>query len=282
MGSEEEGYVPSFTFPEATATALAKVCEYSDWLKRPDGTIPELEGIDKDKAKGIIEAALNRSTDRPLWLDAESVINLLEAYGIRVIASKIAATVEEAVTAAKEVGFPVVVKLLSDKIAHKTESGGVILDVRSEREVEQAFNRIQERLESEGKANQMQGVLIQAMKSEGVEVIVGVTQDPSFGPLILFGMGGIYTELFKDVTFRIHPLSDIDATEMIRSVKAYNLLEGWRGAKPSDVASVQDLLLRISAMVEDLHEIAELDLNPVKVQEQSAGYLVVDARVMLA
>jgi len=116
----------------------------------------------------------------------------------------------------------------------------------------------------------------------GVEVIVGVTQDPSFGPLIMLGMGGIYTELFKDVTFRIHPLTDVDAREMVRSVKAYQLLAGWRGAKPSDVGSLEELLLRISAMVEDMPQIVELDLNPVKVLERGKGYVVVDVRVLLS
>jgi len=120
------------------------------------------------------------------------------------------------------------------------------------------------------------------MIPEGVEVIVGVTQDPSFGPLVMFGMGGIYTELFRDVTFRIHPLTDVDAQEMIRSVKAYQLLEGWRGSKPSDLKALEELLLRVSAMIEDLPQIVELDLNPVKVLEQDKGYAVVDARVMVS
>jgi acyl-CoA synthetase (NDP forming) len=127
----------------------------------------------------------------------------------------------------------------------------------------------------------MQGVTVQPMITDAVETIVGVKQDPSFGPLILFGLGGIYTELFKDVAFRIHPLTDVDAREMVRSVKAYQLLEGFRGGKPADIASIEDLLLRISAMVEDIEEIRELDLNPVKVLEAGKGYLAVDARMLL-
>ena len=174
------------------------------------------------------------------------------------------------------------VKLLSTTIVHKTEVGGVILDRRSPREVERAFVQIRERLTTMGKKDDMQGVTVEQMIRGGVEVIIGVTQDPTFGPLILFGMGGIYTELFKDVTFRIHPLTDVDAGEMVRSVKAYQLLEGWRGAKPSDIKAVEELLLRVSAMVDDLSQIAELDLNPVKVLELDKGYVVVDARVMLS
>jgi len=134
---------------------------------------------------------------------------------------------------------------------------------------------------SVGREDEMQGVVVQEMITRGIEVIVGVTQDPSFGPLVLFGMGGIYAELFKDVLFRIHPLTDVDAQEMIRSVKTYQLLKGWRGSEPSDIEALEELLLRISAMVEDLPQIAELDLNPVKSLERNNGYVVVDARIML-
>ncbi|MCK4354632.1 MAG: GNAT family N-acetyltransferase [Dehalococcoidia bacterium] len=282
LGSREEGYVPSFTFPESTATALAKACEYSDWLERPKGVIPELGSIDKKKAGQIIKTALEGGMARPLWLDATSITELLDSYGIHMVRSKSARTAEEAANIAKGIGFPVAVKLLSDTITHKTEVGGVILGLHSQRGVKQAFIQISERLVSLGREDEMQGVVVQEMISRGVEVIVGVTQDPSFGPLILFGMGGIYAELFKDVAFRIHPLTDVDAQEMIRSGKAYQLLKGWRGAEPSDIKALEELLLRISTMVEDLPQITELDLNPVKILERTNGYMVVDARVMLA
>jgi acetyl coenzyme A synthetase (ADP forming)-like protein len=282
LGSREKGYVPCFAFPEATAAALAGACEYSDWLKRPKGIIPKPESVDKEKAEQIVESALERSTARPLWLDATSIISLLDCYGIHVVRSKSARTAEEALKAAEEIGFPVAVKLLSATIAHKTEVGGVILDLRSPREVEQAFTQIRERLASMGREDEMQGVVVQKMISGGIEVIVGITQDSSFGSLIMFGMGGIYAELFKDVAFRIHPLTDVDAQEMVRSVKAYQLLEGWRGSKPCDIKALEQLLLRVSAMAEDLPSIMEMDLNPVKVLERDNGYVVVDARVMLS
>ena len=282
LGSREEGYVPSFTFPENTAAALTRACEYSEWLKRPEGTIPDLESIDKKNAERLVKSALERSTDRPLWLDATSVTDLLDSYGIRLVRAKSARTTEEAVKAAEEIGYPVAVKLVAATIAHKTEVGGVILDLRSQTEVEEAFVQITERLANIGRADEMQGVIVQQMISGGIEVIVGVTQDPSFGPLIMFGMGGIHTELFRDVTFRIHPLTDVDAREMLSSVRAYRLLQGWRGSKPSDMKSLEELLLRVSAMAEDLPQIAELDLNPVKALELDNGYVVVDARVMLS
>ncbi|MDZ4230567.1 MAG: acetate--CoA ligase family protein, partial [Dehalococcoidales bacterium] len=283
LGSEEECCVPSFAFPEDTATAIAKACEYGEWVKKPKGTIPQLPGIDKDKAAQLVKLALELDrTPGSFWLTDSAVVDLLGAYGIRVIQSQYAATAGETVEAARKMGFPVAVKLLSPTIIHKTDVGGVILDLRSPGEVEQAFRQISERLVRLGRTDEMQGVTVQQMVSGGVEVIVGVIQDRSFGPLIMFGLGGIYAELFKDITFRIHPLTDEDAREMVRSVKAYQLLGGWRGAPPADIKSLEELLLRISAMIEDLPQITELDLNPVKVQEAGKGYLVVDARVMLA
>jgi acyl-CoA synthetase (NDP forming) len=147
--------------------------------------------------------------------------------------------------------------------------------------VDHAFQRIQERLAGAGREKDMRGVIVQEMVPGGVEVVVGVTQDSTFGPLMMFGAGGLYAELFKDVSFHIHPLNDVDARQMIRSVNAFRLLEGWRETEPSDVEALEDLLLRVSAMVEDLPAIAELDLNPVKVFARSEGYAVIDARVML-
>lgn len=279
--SKDNCCVPSFTFPEATATALAKYCEYGEWLKRPKGVIPKLEDIDRSKAEQLITAA-DQNTAQTKWLNPHTVTELLNAYGISTVRSKLASNIEEAIKAAVEIGFPVTVKLLSPTIAHKTEVGGVIIDVRSQEEVERAFTQIEERLVNIGKRSEMQGVVVQQMISGGVEVIVGVTQDPSFGPLIMFGMGGIYTELFEDITFRIHPLTNVDVHEMVRDVKAYQILEGWRGANPSDTKSLEELLLRVSALVEDLPQIAELDLNPVEVLEVGTGYTVVDARVMLS
>ena len=280
LGSREEGYVPSFAFPESTATALAAACEYGEWLKRPKGTVPELAGIDKKRAEQIVNSALKQKHAPRFWLDAASVNELLHCYGVQVVESKTARTAEEAMKAAKQMGFPVAVKLLSTTIIHKTEVGGVVLDVHSGEETSEAFTQIKERLARISKESEMDGVLVQKMVMEGVEVIVGVTQDPSFGPLIMFGMGGIYTELFKDAVFRIHPLTDIDAQEMVRSVKAYQLLEGWRGAKPSDIKALEELLLRVSAMVEDFPQIVEMDLNPLKALEH--GYAVVDSRIMLS
>jgi len=281
LGPNEKRLVPSFAFPESTAGALARAIEFSQRLKRPGGKIPEFTDIDKDRADRIIASAIHKSGRKQVWLDAESILGLFECYGIRFVTLKIARTPDEAASAAEKIGFPVAVKILSASITQKTEVEGVILDCRSGDEVKKAFARIRENLDGIGKSAEMEGVIVQKMVQGGVEVIVGVTQHPAFGPLVMFGLGGIYVELFQDVIFNIHPLTDIDAHEMIKSVKAYQLLEGWRGSKRADIPAIEELLLRISAMAENHPQILEMDLNPGKVLPEGQFYLVVDGRMLV-
>ncbi|MDD5399104.1 MAG: GNAT family N-acetyltransferase [Dehalococcoidia bacterium] len=274
-------FVPSYPFPEEAISALTKAIEYVEARQKPVGRIPEFSGIDRREARKIVGKALTRSTQRPLWLDPLDISNLLTCYGIRVIETLITRTPDEAATSAAKIGFPVAVKLDSSTITHKSDIGGVVLDLNSGDEVKQAFDDIRARLEKVGRQDEMQGVIVQKMVKEGIEVIVGVTQDPAFGPLIMFGSGGVYAELIKDIVLRLHPLTDLDATEMISSIKMSKLFEGFRGSQPADTGAIQDLLLRLSAMVEDIPQIAELDLNPVKVMPEGKGYWIVDARIML-
>jgi acetyl coenzyme A synthetase (ADP forming)-like protein len=274
-------FVPCYPFPEEAVAALAKAAEYGEWLKRPKGAIPKIQGLKREKAQGLIESALTSSPQRPLWLSAGAIADLLACYGIRITETLTAKTASEAVAAAAQLGFPVAVKLASSTLVHKTDVGGVALDLMSEKEVEKAFTDIQTRLAGMGRKAEMEGVIVQRMVAGGQEVIVGVTQDPSFGPLIMFGLGGVYAELLKDVAVKLHPLTDVDARELIGSIKMTRLFEGFRGAAPSDTQALEDLLLRLSALVEDITQIAELDLNPVKVMGRGEGYWVVDARVMV-
>jgi len=190
-------------------------------------------------------------------------------------------TPDEGAAAAERLGFPVVVKLASTTIVHKTEVNGVVLDVTSAEGVKRAFDDIRKRLAVIGRQDEMQGVLIQKMVKEGIETIIGVTHDPQFGPLIMFGLGGIYAELFKDTTIRLHPLTDVDAGDMIQSVKMAKLLSGYRGLPSSDTNALKDLLLRLSKMIEDVPQIVELDFNPVKVLSRGSGYYIADARIMV-
>jgi acetyl coenzyme A synthetase (ADP forming)-like protein len=274
-------FVPCYPFPEEAVFALAKAAEYSDWLKRPTGSIPKIRGLMGERAQKLINATLTSSPQRPLWLSAGDIAELLDCYGIRNIEILAAKTPAEAATAASQLGFPVAVKLASATIVHKTDVGGVALDLMSEKEVEKAFTDMQTRLAAQGRHTEMQGVTVQRMVTGGIEVIVGVTQDPSFGPIIMFGLGGIYAELMKDVAVRLHPLTDVDARELVGSIKMAKLFEGFRGAPPSDTQALEDLLIRLSALVEDIPQLAELDLNPVKVMERGEGCWVVDARIMV-
>jgi acetate---CoA ligase (ADP-forming) len=274
-------YIPLFTFPEEAMVSLRRATEYDELRRKPQGKIPVFKDIQKVKARELIDTVILNSKEKIQWLSPTDISDLLEYYGIHCAKVAVAGTADEAQTVAARLGFPVAVKLESPTITHKTDVGGVILNVTSKDEVEKAFNTIKKNLEKIGREKEMTGVTIQQMLTGGIETIVGVTQDPSFGPLMMFGSGGIYAELIKDVTLKIHPITDLDADEMIGSLKMTKLLEGYRGSPPMDVKAVQDLLLRVSAMVEDIPEIAELDLNPVTVMTKGKGYRVIDARIML-
>lgn len=272
-------FVPCYPFPENAVSALAKAIEYREQMRKPKGIIPKISGIKLGKARRIVETAMSRAAQRPLWLSSQEIAELLDCYGMRFVATLVAKTASEAAVLASEIGFPVALKLNSSTILHKTDVGGVELDLRSEDEVVKAFNDIKSSLAAIGRGQEMEGVTVQRMIKTGIEVIVGVTQDPSFGPLIMFGLGGIYAELLKDVAFRLHPLAELDAKELIGSVKMARLFEGFRDSLPSDTEAMQDLLIRLSALVEDIPQIAELDFNPVKVMPRGEGYWIVDARI---
>ena len=274
-------FVPCYPFPENAVLALAKAIEYRELMNKPRGSVPRIKGIKREKARRIIETAMSQNKQRPFWLPAEKIADLLNCYGIRIAGMSVAGSADEAATLAAQAGFPVVVKLNSSTITHKTDVGGVVLDLNSENEVRSSFNTIKNKLAAIGRESEMEGVAIQRMIRGGIEIIAGVTQDPTFGPLIMFGLGGIQAELLKDIVLRLHPLTELDASEMVSSIKMASLFEGFRGAPPSDTRSVQDLLLRLSAMVEDIPQIAELDFNPVKVMARGEGYWVVDARISL-
>jgi acetyl coenzyme A synthetase (ADP forming)-like protein len=275
------GFVPSYPFPEEAISALGKAVEYAEIRQKPTGRIPELTGIRKSEARDIVGQAMTRSMQRPLWMEPQEISRLLTCYGMRFVETIMAKTSTEAAHAAAKIGYPVAVKLDSSTITHKSDVGGVVLGLRSNDEVKQAFEDIQGRLKKDSRLDEMEGVVVQKMVNEGIEAIVGVTQDPVFGPLVMFGSGGIYAELMKDVVLRLHPISDLDAEEMINSIKMSSLFKGFRGSPPADLRALQDLLLRLSAMVEDIANIAELDFNPVKVLPEGKGYYIVDARIML-
>jgi acetyl coenzyme A synthetase (ADP forming)-like protein len=271
--------LPSYAFPESAAHALARVADHAAWRKRPRGAVPTFSS-DREAAEKVISEALNRSGDNETWLSPIECQAALEAYGIRTAPLMFARSALAAAKAARSVGFPVAVKLASPTITHKSDIGGVVLGASSERAVKRAFHQIQERVTALGRQAEMEGVVVQKMIPGGVEALVGVTQDPSFGPLLMFGLGGTFVELINDVQVRIQPLTDVDAREMVRAIKAYPLLEGWRGSAPADVAAGEEVLLRVSQMVDELGDIAEMDLNPVKLLPRGEGAVVVDCRIL--
>jgi acetyl coenzyme A synthetase (ADP forming)-like protein len=256
--------VAAFVYPESAARALGRVAERAEWLRRPHGTVPALDGIDRRAAEDVVARSLELGEDR--WLDPTATRELLSAYGVPLVAERVADTPDAAVAAAQEVGFPAVVKSAAPG-AHKTETGGIALDLPDESAVREAAARIGP------------PVVVQPMLRGGAELHAGVLQDPVFGPLVAFGPGGIFAELIGDAGFRVAPLTDIDAQELVAGGKAGRLVAGFRGAPPSDAAALVDLVHRLGRLGEDLPAVAELDLNPVLGLPE--GCVAVDARVRI-
>ena len=257
-----ESRIAAFTYPESAARALGRVAGRADWLRRPHGTIPTLDGLDLRVATNVVESALRRGDD--VWLDAGETRRLLEAFGVPLVGEEVATDVASAFAAAERLGYPVVVKSAVPG-AHKTDVGGVALDLADADAVRGA-------VESIGVP-----VLVQPMVRGGAELLVGVVQDPVFGPLVAVGPGGVLAELIGEAAFRIAPLTDQDAEELVLGGKAGRLVRGFRGAPAADAGAVTDLVHRLGRLGEALPAIAELDLNPVIAQ--SEGCIVVDTRV---
>jgi acyl-CoA synthetase (NDP forming) len=236
--------------------------------------------VDVAAGRAIVERALAR--EECPWLVLDDVHGLLCAYGVAMPRQEVARSPEEAAAAAARIGAPVALKLVSRRILHKTDVGGVRLGVVSPEEAAAAYRAMTAALDARGLGEAMDGALVQPMVSGSVECLIGVVTDPLFGPLIAFGLGGVLAELMGDVTFRIHPLTDRDADDMIGGVKASALLRGYRGSPPADVPALRDLLLRISQLVEDVPEVNEIDINPVMVRAAGQGALALDARIRLA
>jgi|FLYL01.1.fsa_nt_gi acetyl coenzyme A synthetase (ADP forming)-like protein len=263
--------VPTFAFPEDAARALARVVEYSEWLRRDPGTVPVFDDVDVAQAEEVVAAALRRLGEEGGWLTPSETDRLLSAFRIPVAVSIVVTSAKEAAEAQRKLGRPVAVKVVSEEAVHKSDVGGVVLNVASPEAAADAYRRVTSVVEGETRA------LVQEMVGGGHEVLVGVAEDPTFGPLVVFGLGGVYVELLGDISFRLHPLTDVDAEEMISGIKGARLLEGYRGQPPGDRRALRDLLLRVSALVSAIPEISEMDLNPVKVLPE--GVVVVDARI---
>lgn len=265
---------PVFAFPERAARALAKAVAYTEWLDSPEGEMVHFPDVDRAGAKDRVATALAGSDDTDgTWLEPSDVDAILDAYGLSVPRSTTVTSADDAVSFARDIGGSVVLKVVSPTALHKSDVGGIALDVRGDDAVRAAYTKVFNAVDD------AEGVLVQEFVADGNEVLIGMVEDPNFGPLIVFGLGGVFVELIGDVAFRIHPLTDVAAKSMVSEVKAAKLLEGYRGAAPGDIDAVIETLLRVSAMVEDVPEIIEMDLNPVKVGIPGEGVRIVDARI---
>jgi acetyl coenzyme A synthetase (ADP forming)-like protein len=266
--------VPTFDFPEDAARAVAHAARYGRWRARPLGVVPSLDDVRPDEASATIAAA---ATDPAGWLGAGDVATLLACYGLPLIPTRIVTGAGQAVAAAAEFGGSVVLKAIAPGVLHKTDAGGVVVGVHGPAAVRRGVRQIETALAQQG--HQLDGLIVQPMAAAGVELLVGMVHDESFGPVIACGAGGTSTELLKDVAVRITPLSDLDPMEMLRSLRTFPLLDGYRGAPPCDLDAIEDVLLRLSALVETHPEIAELDFNPLIARAEGAQIL--DARVRI-
>ncbi len=229
-----------------------------------------------EKANAIFDTA--RKEGRKYLLEPEAKTICIE-YGIPVTKFKVAKNETDAIQSAKKIGFPIVLKIVSPDIIHKFDVGAVILNVNNEAEVRSAYNKILKNVNKHKPSARIVGLLVQEMAPQSTEVIVGATKDPQFGPALMFGLGGIFVEVLKDVTFRIAPISEPDAREMITEVRANPILKGYRGQPPADIKAIVEILMNTSRLVMEHQEIKELDLNPIMVYEKGAK--TVDARIIL-
>ncbi len=269
----KEAGVPGYIFPESAAKALAAMYRHRTWLERPEGDFREFD-VDRAAVQRIVAEACGRGTDH---LAGPEALAVFRAYGIPVLESRVVATADEAVAAARELGLPVVLKIESRDVVHKTDVGGVVVNLVDEEQVRAEFEAMMERVRSKLPEARVDGVLVQRFVRGGRETIIGATTDPTYGPMLMFGLGGIYVEALQDVAFRVHPLSDVDANEMIRSIRGYKVLEGFRGEPAADRETLVEMILRVSQLMGDNPEIQEMDINPFLIQE--AGGVALDARI---
>lgn len=276
-GCLAEAGVPNFTYPERAASALGRMARWSEWRSRPTGHVVLPPGMDPERGRAAVDHELEEPPTGG-WMSAAAAGELLDAYGIPAVRSRLVREPGEAGAVQEEFGGPVVVKLAAP--IHKSDVGGVALGLDSPQAAGEALEQIRGALTDAGMADQAEEFIVQEQVNDGVEMIVGVSHDPAFGPLVIAGLGGTTVELLGDVALRITPLSDRDVAEMLRSLRSYRLLTGYRNFPVLDVAAFSELLHRVSALVEDIPEVAEIDLNPVFVRPH--GAVVGDVRIRLA
>jgi acetyl coenzyme A synthetase (ADP forming)-like protein len=275
----EDAHIPHYRFPEDAARAMSAMVRYVRWRKRPRTEIKHFDDVNPAKVREILDKAIK---EKRKFLPEPEAYEILGAYGLPISRNKLVHNEKEAIRGAAEIGFPVAMKIVSPDIVHKVDVGGVILNLFSESDVRHAYSELMGQVKAAKQDARIWGVLIQEMVIGGKETILGMKRDPLFGGLLMFGLGGIYVEVFKDVTFRIAPIRELSAKSMIERIKGIKLLQGFRGEPPCDLDAIAQSLLRLSQLVTDFPEIEEMDINPLIVLPAGSGARVVDARILIA
>ncbi len=273
---DESWCVPGFLYAEAAAVALAHSVEYAERRERPQEKIPDFNDFATEDCRHIVENALDRLGAMGGWMQPDEIQRLLIAAGLPMARGRVVRSVDEAAAVVREWQAPVVVKVVSSSVLHKTEVGGVVVNVRGEAAVRETFQQVM-RVTTDAS-----GALIQEFIAEGHETLIGVSHDPQFGHLSTFGLGGVLVELLNDVSCRLHPLTDRDADEMLGSLRTFPVLTGYRGRPGADLAALREALLQVSTLMTIVPEISEMDLNPVFALRPGSGIRIVDARIRLA
>lgn len=263
--------VPSYPDPAGAAAALGRAAQYAARLRRPHGRVPHLDAVDSDLARELVEKELGARPDGG-WLAPDVVTDLLAAYGVPVLPVRLARSADEAVECADQVGLPVALKAYWPELVHKSDVGAVLLDLADADAVRTAHADLQRRL-----GDRMEAVAVQPMGQAGLELLAGIVSDEVFGPLVVFALGGVATDVIADRAARLTPLTDLDAAEMVRSLRTAPLMMGYRGQPAVDLAAVEDVLLRLARLADDLPDVVELDLNPLVARP--GGVQAFDARV---
>ncbi len=274
----ERHKIPHYILPEDMVDSFAACCTFRKEMAHKLDAPVVFKDVDKAAAEKVLDEAAKAGRHHLPEADAEKI---LEAYRLPVIPRAVAKSAEEAAKAAAKIGFPVVLKVESDDIVHKSDIGGVVLNVADEKAASAAYETIMKNAKKAKPDAKVDGVLVAKMITGADEVILGLKQDTSFGPTIMFGLGGTFVEIFKDVSFRVAPIGSISAKEMVREVRAYKLLSGARGRTRRDVAAIEECLQRLSQLATDFPQIKELDINPLMVQDEGKGCHVADARIMI-
>ena len=269
--------IPNYSYPEGAISSLEAMTRHAEWRKEKKPSYKSFP-VKKEKVEEIFQDLKERGR---VNLSEQEALEVISAYGFPIPRRELAETSREAVKTAKGIGYPVVLKIASPDILHKSDLGGVRVGIANSRELRTAFGEIISRAKTLMPQALIRGISVQEMIKSGKEVIIGMSRDPSFGPLIMFGLGGIYVEVLKDISFRVAPLSKEDASSMVREISTYPLLKGVRGEKAVDFSALHESLLRVSQLAIDFPQILEMDINPLKVGTEGKGAVALDARITI-